>query len=388
MRPSKRTGTFSTGTCSPRMGWWIVPRTISPVWRRRDTSHHWDSLTVWPTRSWSTRVGRLFGRICPSTTSSGSLVVGCSGRARTGTSRRGRESEVGQHAPKPKQALQVLELLGLEVGVALGEVGRGRHGFRPPAPARRRPPGGGRKPVSPGGDGARPRPRRHAGRRPGPPRVREVGVRRGGQRDAPRHEASEQRTGVLLAHRLAPAGQETSAAMPDASAASAMRSHHSAGASGTWPAALIGRDGPARRHPRAASSSRAAVYASQQASTCRSYHSAIESGSHRSSKRQAPTQCTDPRSTSKGSPQGGGHSVHPVHVVVDLQADDDPAGRPPWPRGRTPRRPRGRRWRGTPSTRPWTRPGPAARVGRPRSRRAARGLAEPEEVLRSSRRAP
>ena len=48
--------------------------------------------------------------------------------------------------------------------------------------------------------------------------------------------------------------------MPDAAAASAMRSHHSAGASGTWPATLI-RSGWAStsQAPDAASSSIASV---------------------------------------------------------------------------------------------------------------------------------
>ena len=53
---------------------------------------------------------------------------------------------------------------------------------------------------------------------------------------------------------------DTSAAMPDAAAASAIRSHHSAGAAGTWPAILM-RSGCARTShaPEAASSSIAVV---------------------------------------------------------------------------------------------------------------------------------
>ena len=51
----------------------MLPRTISPVCRHLATSAHCDSFTVWPTRSWSTSVGRLFGRIWPRTTSSGSV---------------------------------------------------------------------------------------------------------------------------------------------------------------------------------------------------------------------------------------------------------------------------------------------------------------------------
>ena len=43
------------------------------------------------------------------------------------------EGEVGQDAPAPEQPLQVLELLGLEVGVALGELGGGRHQASAPA---------------------------------------------------------------------------------------------------------------------------------------------------------------------------------------------------------------------------------------------------------------
>ena len=149
MRPSKRTGMFSTGTCSPRIGWWMLPRTISPECRHRATSAHCDSFTVWPTRSWSTSVGRLLGRICPSTTSSGSSSSRPGrrrlGRAGGGVHRHQQEEvgegEVGQHAPAPEQALEVLELLGLEVGVALGQLGRGGHQPLPtsaagaPAPA-------------------------------------------------------------------------------------------------------------------------------------------------------------------------------------------------------------------------------------------------------------
>ena len=37
------------------------------------------------------------------------------------------EGQVGQDAPAPEQALEVLELVGLQVGVALGELGRGGH---------------------------------------------------------------------------------------------------------------------------------------------------------------------------------------------------------------------------------------------------------------------
>ena len=89
--------------------------------------------------------------------------------------------------------------------------------------------------------------------------------------------------------------------MPDDTAASAMRSHHSAGASGTWPVTLIRSGWASTSHERdAASSSMAVVYASQQSSTWRADHSAIDTGSSRSSKRQPPTQCTDPSSTSKG----------------------------------------------------------------------------------------
>ena len=54
--------------------------------------------------------------------------------------------------------------------------------------------------------------------------------------------------------------EDSSAAMPDDDAASAIRSHHSAGASGTWPATLI-RSGWASTSqvPEAASSSMAVV---------------------------------------------------------------------------------------------------------------------------------
>ena len=42
------------------------------------------------------------------------------------------EGEVGQDAPAPEQPLQMLELLGLEVGMALRELGGGRHQASPP----------------------------------------------------------------------------------------------------------------------------------------------------------------------------------------------------------------------------------------------------------------
>ena len=131
IRPSKRTGMFSTGTCSPRIGWWMLPRTISPVCRQRATSVHCDSLTVWPTRSWSTSVGRLLGRIWPEHDQLGVLARVARLARADGVHRHQEqevgEGEVGQHAPAPEQALQVLELLGLEVGVALRQLGRGRH---------------------------------------------------------------------------------------------------------------------------------------------------------------------------------------------------------------------------------------------------------------------
>ena len=66
------------------------------------TSVHCDSLTVWPTRSWSTRVGRLLGRIWPRTTSSGSCSaasVGPGSDGGTGTSRRRSEKERSDSTP-------------------------------------------------------------------------------------------------------------------------------------------------------------------------------------------------------------------------------------------------------------------------------------------------
>ena len=53
---------------------------------------------------------------------------------------------------------------------------------------------------------------------------------------------------------------DTSAAMPEDAAASAMRSHHSEGAAGTWPATLIRSGCASTSHERvAASSSMASV---------------------------------------------------------------------------------------------------------------------------------
>jgi hypothetical protein len=64
--------------CSPpapaRRGWGggCCPARSRPLCRQLAARVHCVSLIVWPTRSWSTRVGRLLGRIWPSTTSSGS----------------------------------------------------------------------------------------------------------------------------------------------------------------------------------------------------------------------------------------------------------------------------------------------------------------------------
>ncbi len=37
------------------------------------------------------------------------------------------EGEVGQHRPRPEEALEVLELVGRQVGVLVGQLGRGGH---------------------------------------------------------------------------------------------------------------------------------------------------------------------------------------------------------------------------------------------------------------------
>ena len=110
----------------------MLPRTISPLCRHLAARAHCVSLIVWPTRSWSTSVGRLLGRIWPRTTSSGSSGVGW--LARGGLDRDHqeeiREGEVGQDAPAPEQALQVAELFGLELRVGLRQLGRSGHASR------------------------------------------------------------------------------------------------------------------------------------------------------------------------------------------------------------------------------------------------------------------
>ncbi len=120
------------------------------------------------------------------------------------------EGEVGQDAPAPEQPLEVLELLGLEVGVALGELGGCRH--QPTAPvavggaAPTPPPGAGRGPVAPQHlDAHR---RQHGAQVVGPVGhvVEVVGVGGRGERHPAGHEALEQaQGGVLLTDRLAPA---------------------------------------------------------------------------------------------------------------------------------------------------------------------------------------
>ena len=108
----------------------MLPRTISPECRQRATSVHWDSLTVWPTRSWSTRVGRLFGRIWPSTTSSGSSSSGPGSDAGGGTGTSSSRSEKERSASTlqlPSSRWRCSSSSGFEVGVAQGQLGRGGH---------------------------------------------------------------------------------------------------------------------------------------------------------------------------------------------------------------------------------------------------------------------
>ena len=166
-----------------------APHDLAGMWRHWATSVHCDSFTVWPTRSWSTRVGRLFGRIWPSTTSSGSLPAPGHPLAwpsldvepstlapavhRYQEEQVG-EGEVGQDAPAPEQPLQVLELLWLEIGAAEGQLGGRRHQVTV-SPSRLAPSTGHRcrrRDPSDAGTRLPPRPGWPAGRRPGPPRVR------------------------------------------------------------------------------------------------------------------------------------------------------------------------------------------------------------------------
>ena len=102
----------------PRAGRWPLMRQL-------------DSGTVWPTRSCSSRVGRLLGRIWPEHHHLGLAagVVGVRGRDRHHQQQVG-EGEVGQHRPGPEQPLEVPELVGPEVGVLLGQLGRGGHRYR------------------------------------------------------------------------------------------------------------------------------------------------------------------------------------------------------------------------------------------------------------------
>ena len=246
MWPSKRTGMFSTGTCSPRIGWWMLPRTISPECRHWATSVHCDSLTVWPTRSWSTRVGRLLGRIWPSTTSSGSSSsrrppsgsarCRCPGAACTGTRRRRSEKERSARTLQlPSSRCRCSSSSGLRsVWLSASSAGVGIRPSAPDGPGHRDRVGGA-APVALQGIRRPPRRGRPAGRRPGRPRA-PAGGRPRPWSAAPRRatkRSSSPRAGYCSPTGLRQPAEVTSAAMPEATAASAIRSHHSAGASGT-----------------------------------------------------------------------------------------------------------------------------------------------------------
>ena len=184
---------FSTGTRSPMMGWWMVPRTISPLCRHSATRSHCDSFTVWPTRSCSTRVGRLLGRICPITTSSGSPSLRAWLPA-TGTSRSRSEKERSASTLQlPMSRCRCSSASGPSVvWDSASSAGVGIDQADVPSGDRRHPDGhlsGTAAPCRPGANRPRPCPTAHAARRHARPRG-PAGGRRTRWSGAPRRRRS------------------------------------------------------------------------------------------------------------------------------------------------------------------------------------------------------
>src|SRR4051812_3673573 len=116
-----------------------------------------------------------------------------------------------------------------------------------------------------------------------------------------RNRESNAGAGYASSTGLNQPADDTSAAMPDDAAASAMRSYHSSGTAGRRPLTFA-RSGWAStsQTPEPASSSNASVYASHTDSIERESHSASTTGFPNWSKPHAPTQCTEPNRTSNG----------------------------------------------------------------------------------------
>ena len=137
--------------------------------------------------------------------------------------------------------------------------------------------------------------------------------------------SSRPRAGYCSPTGLRQPAEESSAAMPDDAAASAMRSHHSAGASGTWPATLI-RSGwastsqlPRRRQLLQGRGVGLPAGVDVAGRPLGHRHRVVEVV-------EAPA--ADPVHRAQQDVEGVagqqvGHRVHPVLVVVDLEADDD-----------------------------------------------------------------
>ena len=216
----------------------MLPRTISPLCRQLAARAHCVSSIFCPTRSWSTRVGRLLGRIWPRTHQLGVLAAPAARPRRAPARRRSRSEKErsASDAPAAEQALQVAELFGLELGVGLRQLGRGGHRYPPSLRCRRAAHGDVVRHPAPVGLQGRRRP--HPGRRAAAARSATCSWRwaseavvNGTPRAANRSRSGS--AGYCSPTGLRQPAEESSAAMPDDAAASAMRSHHSAGASGT-----------------------------------------------------------------------------------------------------------------------------------------------------------
>ena len=247
IRPSKRTGMFSTGTCSPRIGWWICPARSRPVCRHAATERPLRLVDGLAHEVLVDQRGAVVGahlaRARPARDRSPALRV--LGPRSDGAHRHQEqevgEGEVGQDAPGPEQALEVLELVGLEVGVARASSAGVGHGQPSSAPAGR-PTGG---PANGTGYGSRarypcsastPTAAEQRAQVVGPVGdvVEAVGVRRRGERDAAGRRSARAAAGPGTARPPACATRPRTPRppCPTATAASAIRSHHSAGASG------------------------------------------------------------------------------------------------------------------------------------------------------------
>ena len=287
----------------------------------------------------------MFGRIWPMTTSSGSSVAVAARRQLRprilpGSTDRDQqqqvgEGQVGQHAPAAHEALQVLEGLGPELGVGLRASSAGvGTAPRPRRCGLRTATGyGAGSPGSPG-ESTPPRPARPAGRRPGRPRGR------AGGRRTPWSAAPRGRRSVPAAAAPGTAPRPACATPPTRPRPPCPRRRRLGDAVpplrravGRCPATLI-RSGWA-------STSQAPVAASSSSARCRPPSRRRPggrplghvTGSSRSSKRQAPTQCTEPSRTSKGYPASSRPRRPCARRSSPPPGRSRRAGRRPWPAG-------------------------------------------------------